>query len=238
MNAFERKLLSFGAITPQEAAVLTKALRDVRTVAPGADVIREGDKPNDVNVVMSGFAFRYKDTLSGRRQIFAYLLPGDFCDLNVALLGHMDHSIGTLSPCEIAHIPRATILDLLQHPRIAHTLWMCNLVDAATLREWVLNVGQRHAEHRIAHLFCETYTRMKVVGLAPAKEFRLPIPQSALANTVGISDVHVNRSLRTLREKGLAKFHGGLVTIPDIRSLIDYAEFEPGYLHLRLRDQP
>lgn len=234
MEALARKLQTLAQIDEADLAVLSNASRDVRKIEPGADIISEGDNPEDVYIILNGFAFRYKLTEAGGRQVFAYLLPGDFCDLHVALLTHMDHSIGTISPCEIAVIDRRAILEITeQHPRITRALWMCNLVDEATLREWLLNLGRRAAEQRVAHLFCEIYTRLEAVGGASVGEFSLPIPQALLADTVGMSDVHVNRSLRALREAGLVRFHRQHVVIPDVQRLAEFSGFNPDYLHLQ-----
>ena len=233
MNALERKLRTFTRLDEEDVKLISSTVRGVRTVPPGSDLIAEGDAPDDLQVVMSGLAFRYKSTSEGTRQIFAYLLPGDFGDLNVAMLGTMDHSIGTVSPCEIALIPRRVVLELLQRPAISHALWMCSLVDAATLRQWLLNIGRHRAAKRVAHLFCEIHARLDAVGHTEPGEFSLPIPQSLLADSLGLSEVHLNRSLRVLRERGLAKFHRRIVTVPDIERLMEFAEFDPSYLHLK-----
>lgn len=236
MEALARKLQTLAQIDDVDLSVLSRASKEIRTIAPGSDIISEGENPEMVYLIISGFAFRYKSTEEGRRQVFAYLLPGDFCDLHVALLDHMDHSIGTVSPCKIAVIDRRTILDLTErHPRIARALWICNLVDEATLREWLLNVGRRPADKRVAHLFCEIHTRLAAVGYAGSGEFQLPITQSVLADTVGLSDVHVNRSLRSLREAGLVTVQRQRVVIHDVCRLAEHAGFCPDYLHLRPR---
>ncbi len=146
--------------------------------------------------MLEGFAYRYKLLPDGKRSIFAYLVPGDFCDLNIFILKAMDHSIATLSACTMVDIPRPRILELLERPAIARALWWATLVDEATLREWLVNMGRRDAETSIAHLFCEMHLRLKSIGLADGGEFRLPITQNELADTVGLSAVHVNRSLQ------------------------------------------
>jgi CRP-like cAMP-binding protein len=233
MNPLAKKLSTLSGIDEADVTVLADASKIVRGFKPGAEIIREGDSPSDVHVILSGLAARFKTTAGGQRQIFAYLLPGDFCDLHVALLDRMDHDIGALADCEVAFIPRSTILALTdEHPRITRALWMCNLVDEAVLREWLVNVGQRDALHRIAHLFCEIHARLAAVDLVVDGIFSLPMPQTALADTVGLSDVHVSRSLKTLRAAGLADFKGQIVTIPDIGNLRRFAEFDPAYLHL------
>lgn len=236
MEIFARKLRSLSDIQESDLAILSEASRERRTITPGSDIISEFDEPDDVHLITSGFAFRYKLTEEGQRQIFAYLLPGDLCDLHVALLTRMDHSIGTVGPCEMVLMSRRKVMSLIEeHPRIARALWLCNLVDAAVLREWLLNMGRRPANKRIAHLFCEIHERMAAVDFAGPDSFDLPIPQATLADTVGLSDIHVNRSLRDLREAGLVTFRKHTVAIPDVDRLRDYAGYDATYLHLRER---
>ena len=173
-----------------------------RYVALGTDLVREGDKPDGVVLVMDGMACRHKHRANGARQIMAYLVPGDTGDLDVALLDEMDHTVTTFSACKVVCIPPETVADLLQHPRIARALRMSTLIDEATLREWLVNVGRRSAVERIAHLFCELLVRMEAVDLASGNSFDLPITQVDIADTTGMSGVHVNRSLMELRRRG------------------------------------
>jgi CRP-like cAMP-binding protein len=148
----------------------------------------------------------------------------------------MDHAIATLSPCKVAKIPMRTVVDLTDnHPALTKAFWWCSLVDEATLREWLVNVGQRSAEQRIAHLFCELHVRLAAVGLTSGGSFELPITQSELADTVGMSSVHVSRSLKMLRDAGLVTFRSSAVQIADVDALKRHASFTPNYLHLRRR---
>jgi CRP-like cAMP-binding protein len=207
-----------------------------RRIAVGAhkDIIRECDKPDDVHLVMEGLACRYKMMPGGRRAIMALMLPGDFCDLDVAILSHMDHTIGTLTPCSLVEIPRATVNELVdQHPHIARALRWATLVDEAVLREWLANTGQRAADRQMAHLLCELRVRLAVVGLADANGMHLPMTQQDLGDTLGISTVHVNRVLQQLKELDLVRLQGRDVLIPDLARLERFGEFNPDYLHLR-----
>jgi CRP-like cAMP-binding protein len=185
---------------------------------------------------MSGIACRHKLRASGARQIMAYLVPGDLCDLDVALLDTMDHTITTLSACTIVRIPPETAVDLLEkHPRIARSLRLAQLVDEATLREWLVNIGCRSAIERIAHLFCELLLRLRAVGLAGEDSYELPITQADLGDTTGLSNVHVNRVLQDLRRQGLIELRGKRLKILNLPRLKAMAEFKPNYLHLGKR---
>ena len=215
-----------------DRAVLERINVNSRYVAPGTDLVREGDKPDGVVLVMDGMACRHKHRANGARQIMAYLVPGDTGDLDVALLDEMDHTVTTFSACKVVCIPPETVADLLQHPRIARALRMSTLIDEATLREWLVNVGRRSAVERIAHLFCELLVRMEAVDLASGNSFDLPITQVDIADTTGMSGVHVNRSLMELRRQGLIELQSRRLMILSLPRLRMLAEFKANYLHI------
>lgn len=231
-NALVRKLELYGPLSDDDKRLIRSQTTMTKTVAPQTDIIREGDKPSDVNLILDGFAYRYKALANGDRQIVAYLLPGDFCDLHVFLLGEMDHSIATLTEAQVVRLPRQAILDLLKQPSISHAMLMATLVDEATLREWLVNVGQRPAAKRLAHFLCEWHRRLEVVGLVDNEVCELPITQAELADTVGLSTVHLNRSLQRLRDEGLIIFKQKRLAIPDVTRLREVCDFRQNYLHL------
>jgi CRP-like cAMP-binding protein len=230
--------LEYGArLTDEDRAVLQHLTYKTRRVARHADISPEGERPENVHLVMEGFACRYKTLRDGRRQITALLVPGDFCNLHVAILGEMDHSIGTSWGCTIVDIPRSTIEDLTaRQPRITRALWWATLVDEGTLRAWLVNMGQQEADRQTAHLICEMFVRLRVVSLASDNSFYFPLTQGDLADTLGITGVHVNRVVQVLRTRGLVEWKGKRVRIPDVEQLMAFAEFDPNYLHLNRRD--
>lgn len=231
-NPLTRKLELFGSLPDEDEQLLDRAVANRRSLKARTSIIQEGEAPADVHVVLSGLACRYKLLPDGSRQIFAYLLPGDFCDLHIFILKEMDHGIETLSPCEIADIPRSRVLEMSRRPELGRALWWATLVDEATLREWLVNLGQRDAFHRIAHLFCELHLRMKSVGLVADGTFSLPITQAELGDTMGLSNVHVNRALQELRASGLIDFKSGVLTISNVDQLRNISDFDSNYLHL------
>jgi CRP-like cAMP-binding protein len=200
-----RKLEGYEELTDDDRRVLGGLVVNVRRVGARVDLIREGEDPEFVHIILEGFACRYKVLADGQRQIMAFLVPGDFCDLNVFILDQMDHSIGTISSCSIVDIPRRSIDELTDnHARITRALWCCALVDEAVLREWLVNIGRRPAKQRVAHLFCELHARLSVVGrVSDDHAFDFPFTQTEIADTLGLSDVHINRTLRELREHNL-----------------------------------
>ena len=232
VNLLTRKLELFGPLPEDDRRLLDEVVQRSRRFDTHQEIIREGDAPAEVHLVLAGFACRYKDLPNGNRHIFGYMVPGDLCDLNVFILKAMDHTIATLSRCTVVDIPRKRVLDMMRRPALGRALWWASLVDEAILREWLVNLGQREAEHRIVHLFCELHLRLRSVGLADDDEVELPLTQAELAASLGLSAVHVNRCLQHLRAEGLIRFKSGRLALPDVARLRELSEFNPNYLHL------
>jgi CRP-like cAMP-binding protein len=233
---FILKLEHGAELSDEDRRVLEHAVGRVRHFGSRTDLIREGDRPEDVHVILEGFACRYKVLPDGGRQIMAYLIPGDFCDLHVSILDEMDHTIGTLTACKVALLPRTTVMNLTTaHLAIARALWWATLVDEGILREWLVSMGRRPAGKRLAHLFCELLLRLQAVGRATENSFELAMTQNQLANTLGMTEVHLNRMVHQLRSDGLIRLKGRTIVIPDVGKLMAFAEFNPNYLHLKKR---
>jgi CRP-like cAMP-binding protein len=118
-----------------------------------------------------------------------------------------------------------------RHPQLAKALWWNTLVDEAITREWVVNVGQRKALERVAHLICEMFVRVQAVGLSEGTSFDFPVTQADLADTVGLTLVHTNRMLRDLRAAGLITWKRKRLTIFDLERLTNLSMFKMNYLH-------
>ena len=232
-NLLSRKLQNFVTLDQFDLDLLDRVVQRSRIVPADKDLIVEGDKPSDVHLILRGFACRYKILRNGGRQIMAYLVPGDLCDLHVFLLDHMDHSLGTLSECEVVDLPRATIVEMLDRPAIARALLLSTMVDEGTLREWLVNLGRRQTEARFAHLMCELLARLEAVGLVSDNTYSLPLTQIELADTTGVTSVHANRVLQKLRADGLISFKDKELEILDVHQLRIRAGWNPNSLHLR-----
>lgn len=215
-----------------DRAAILEASRETRECPARRDIISEGDDPEYVHLMIEGWAARYKVVHGGARQITAYLIPGDFCDLHVTLLRKMDHGIIALTPATVAFISREKISHLMQErPALTRALWWATLVDEAVLRAWIVNIGRRDAYERIGHLMCEMHIRMKNIGLVDDGLFDLPITQVEIADSVGLTPVHVNRTLKRLRDEGLIELSEKRLTILDPKALAKAAGFDSGYLH-------
>ncbi len=228
-----RKLEQFTKLSVDDKGILRMlASHNVRQIGPREDIIHEGDKPRHVNLIMEGFACRYKTLEDGRRQIVAFLLPGDICDARMFILKQMDHSIAALSPVKLAEIPGEMFVELTDRsPRIVRAMWWNSLVEEAIAREWTRNVGQRSAFERMGNLLCEFFIRMRAVGLADGTRCELPMTQTEMADALGLSTVHTNRTLQELRSANLITLKGKMLAIPDLDALQDATLFNPNYLH-------
>jgi CRP-like cAMP-binding protein len=232
---FVRKLDALGFLQTADRAALASIEADAQHVPSGTDLIRDGDRAQGMIVVVEGYACRYKLRKNGRRQIIAYLVPGDVCGLDALGLDRMDHTIGTLSNCRIARVDPDVVRNLRRRPAVAQALKTAARVDEARLRVWLVNLGCRLAVERLAHLFCELFMRLREVGLVNGNSYLLPVIQHDLADTTGMTPVHVNRSLGALRRAGLIARKGRHLTILDLPRLMAVAEFEPGYLQVGKR---
>jgi len=233
-NGLALKLSQFTRLSAADLAALEKLRQsNVRQAGPREDLIHEGDRPRHVNLILSGWAHRYKTLEDGRRQILAFFVPGDLCDLNVYILKAMDHSIAALTRLTYAEVPREALEEvMLAHPRITQALWWESLVNVAIQREWTLNLGQRSAIERIAHLFCELFYRLRSIGHTIDHRCEMPITQTDIADAVGLTPVHVNRTLQDMRAEGLIRLDRYELHILDLARLKQVAMFNPNYLHL------
>lgn len=234
VNTLTRRIEAFTRLSQDDRAILERvAGRTIREVGARRDLIREGDAPRSVFLVLDGWACRYKTLPDGRRQIVSFFVPGDLCDLRIYILREMDHSIASITPVRVAEIARDDFEKLLaEHPRLVQALWWDELVAMAIQREWTLNLGQRTAFERIAHLLCELYIRMQAVGQTSGNSITFPLTQVDLADATGLTAVHVNRTLQELRKGGLIELQSKTLTIPNMDALKGAAMFNDNYLHL------
>jgi CRP-like cAMP-binding protein len=228
-----RKLQSISPLSENETHCLLTLPLSIKSVGADTDVVPEGDRPKDCCLVIEGFTCRYKCTADGKRQIFSFHLPGDIPDLQSLHLKVMDHSLATLTPSKLAFIPHEGLAELIRRcPRVGDVFWRDTLIDAAVFREWMIGIGRRTAYGRIAHLLCEVFVRMKAVGLADEQKCQLPVTQAELGDALGLSTVHVNRSLQDLRGKGLIGLRGGSLSVLNWEGLKHAGEFDVTYVHL------
>lgn len=220
-----------------EAAVLDLPHRTKRIERYGY-IVRERERTVHSCVILSGYAIRHKIVAGGARQILSVHMRGDIVDLQNSFLGVADHSVQMLTDSEVAFIPREAMKKLaFERPNVGMAMWHDSLVDGSIFREWIANVGRRDAQTRVAHLLCEFSLRLKLAGLGQQTDYELPMTQEQLADCVGLTPVHINRTLKLLESKNLitrSKHRG--ITIGDWRKLAEAGDFDSNYLHVRGND--
>ncbi len=239
MSPLIRKLEQLFPLTSEERELLEAACSRAIQMDGDQDVVREGDQPSDCNLLLEGMVCRYKLLEDGKRQIFSFHIPGDIFDAQSFLLETMDHSVATLTRSKIAVIPHKVMRRITEeHPRIGRAIWKDTLVDAAIFREWMASIGRRSAYQRIAHLMCEMVVKLHAVGLADDHHrIEWPMTQNEVGDALGLSLVHVNRTLKELRGEKLITLSNGVLTVHNWETLKRAGQFEPLYLHLR-SDRP
>lgn len=228
-----RKLELHSTLEEDDRAAILALPHTMRTVDASTYIVREGDLPNQCSVLVSGFAYRQKVTDEGARQIVAIHMPGEPLDFQNLFLDVSDHSVQALTRAELVAVKRADLQKLVRaRPAIAHAVMVLILVEASIFREWVLNVGRRNARARLAHLLCEFGIRLDALGLTEQYGYELPMTQEQLGDTLGLTSVHVNRTLKLLEDDGLIVRNKRNVGFPDWQRLRQEGDFNQRYLHL------
>jgi len=216
-----------------ERARLEAAITEVRTFEPRARLVRAGERLTHSTLLIEGFLCRFIDDRRGLRQLVAFHVPGDFVDLHGYPLQTLDHGIATLTAATIASVPHEALAAIERDaPEMARKLWFATLLDAAIHRAWLFRLGRLDAVGRVAHFLCETNARLVLAGLSDGKRFALGLTQNDLAEICGLTNVHVNRVVRALREEHLCLFRASLVEIPDPQRLAARGQFDPAYLYI------
>lgn len=215
--ALIRRLETFIGLTDDEKSQLRQAFRHRRAAPPGDGLFQEGDPVPGVTIMIDGLGYRYKQLPNGRRQIVAYLLPGDVVSSGTLTAETLDYSVHLMTPSILSTIHGADLMAL--HPNLLRSIWSIVGRELSITWEWVANVGQRDARARVAHLFCELYYRMLEVGLVHEASFAFPASQQEIADSVGITNVHANRTLQSLRREGVLIFDGKRLAISNIAGL-------------------
>ncbi len=233
-NPLIDKLNKFVCLDESDERAVQRITRIRRTMRAHDTLFLEGSRARVVCLMLTGVAIRYRFLADGRRQIFGYLLPGDICDTHHVIGTQCDHDVGLLCDSELALISTADLMTtMVEHPKIERALLMMALIEAATLREWLLNVGQRNAFEKLAHFFCEITARLNALGAVnPDGSFSMPLTQIELADTVGLTVVHVNRILQRFRREEILEWNRRRVSILNPALLKRIGGFSDNYLHL------
>ena len=231
--ALVRRLRTTSAVTDEDIKAVQALPITVRDYPAEQNIVSDGQKATECCLIIRGFCARSKTTSEGRRQILSIHIPGEIPDLMSLHLHVMDHDLSTLTPCTLGFIHHETLRLLhRRQPNLADMFWRDTLIDASMFREWIVNVGQRPAPARLAHVIVELRERLKVIGRIEGDSFEMPLTQEQIGEALGITAVHANRVIKQLRQDGIVAFHRGHVEVLDENKLMELAGFDSRYLHL------
>jgi CRP-like cAMP-binding protein len=226
------RLAEAGFLSPEEHQALAGVISRVRWVGPNIDLVREGDRADTLFIVREGWAYRYATTKDGGRQLPAVLVPGDIANLDSLMFDRLDYGVRTVMRSWIVELPRDRVLALAaKHPGIARTFTWLGLIENAILGKWALSMGRRSAVERLAHLLCELSVRFGAES-DDRSRFAFPMTQQQLADVLGLTTVHVNRTMQHLRSEGLIVTCDRTMSLPRVTALRQLAGFDPQYLHM------
>ena len=207
--------------THSEVAFIQRFKDGERTALAGATIVEEGTHNDSLFTVLSGWVFRYRTLEGHRRQIINYGLPGDFLGLQSTLDDVMSHGIEALTDVTLCHFDRRKLWSLYtDHPRLAYDMTWIAARQERSFEEQLLTLGQRTAFERIAYLLWHLYDRARMIGLVVDDTVHLPIRQQHIANTLGLSLVHTNKTLQKIREDGAIDIHDRTLHVLDEARLI------------------
>jgi CRP-like cAMP-binding protein len=232
LDVLVRSLGRRDCLSAAERKALHSLLYRKKVYQRGESILHAGMRPNEVHLLTSGMAIRY-GTVTGKRQITSFQIPGSLLDLHTMLLKEVDQDVDAQTDCVAVLIPHAAIKHLLaREPHLSRLLYLLVVVDEATEREWIKGLRRRSSLANLAHLLCEMYVRLRSMDLATDHRFAFPVTQEDVADALGISTVHANRTIQDLRRTGLVDWPDHVVHIVDNGGLAQLGEFDPGYLSL------
>lgn len=236
IEAHLQKLRARDEVSADEEKIIRGLVSEIVDLPADTVAIRHNIELQQSVLLLDGWMARAKDLPSGERQIAELHVAGDFVDLHGFTLKRLDHDVITITPCRIAHVPHERLKEVTErYPHIARLYWLMTNIDAAVHREWTLSLGRRTALSRMAHLFCELNIRLGISGLASNNCYAMPLTQIELGECLGLTAVHVNRTLQELRRLELVELQQRQMRILDLPALEKVADFDPTYLYLDRR---
>lgn len=219
-----------------ERSILESAITTTRTYRAGQTVVRQ-EIPVDISTLLvMGLMTRRVDARDGRRHLVGIHVAGDFVDLHAYALRRLDHDVGALTDITVAVFSHAVLHQIqADHPRLTHRLWFLTMLDAAIHRQSVVRLTGLSALQRVAHFICEMQARLSAIGQSDGSRFALAMTQSDIGEVCGLTNVHVSRMMRQLRERGLCSMSASQVRIFDLAGLAAVGLFRPDYLYLNTR---
>jgi CRP-like cAMP-binding protein len=210
----------FKPITPNELGAINGIKREHVSLKAGAEIIRAGDESPEIYTLYSGWAFRFKTLPDGRRQILNFLLPGDLVGLQAAMFDAAQYGVEALTDVELCLLPRRKVWALFDEmPGLAFDVAWLGAREEGYVDDNLTSTGRRTAAERIAALIVSLYKRAKALGLVENDSFEFPLTQQHIADALGMSLVHTNKTLARLRRLGMYTRANGTLTLTNPRVL-------------------
>jgi len=239
LSRFLERLLSRSRLSTEERRAILDLPFRVSQVGANRDIIQPGQHTEEATLVAHGMVARFDAMKDGQRQITSLYIRGDMCDLHSVVAPTAGWGLTALIGSTVLKIPHSALKGLATtFPAIAIALWRDTTVDASILSKWVGNIGRRSARQRLAHVICEMGVRSEAVELGSRGCIPFNMTQNQVADVVGLTSVHVNRTLQELRREKVISTLARTVTVPDWQRLCEVAEFDPTYLLLPARTSP
>jgi CRP-like cAMP-binding protein len=228
------RLSCIGELSSADRAALADVKGTVRPVAKGCDILTAGEEPEFAVLVLRGLLCHHRWKRDGTRQIHSFYLAKDAPSLESLHIDYVDSNLGAVVQSTVALIPHAELFRVMeQRPNLRALMWRETLVQAAIVREWLTRNSTLPAHSALAHLFCEMFVRAEAAELTTSGSCDLPATQETLAHALGLTAVHVNRTLQMLRETEMVDLKNGRLYVHEFDQLAALGEFDPSYLHLR-----
>jgi CRP-like cAMP-binding protein len=220
-------LSSFREFVPPELSFVSTFKTGELIAEPGATIVSEGSHSAHLYTLLSGWAFRYKTLPDGRRQILNYMLPGDLVGLQGSIMGEMEHSVEALSISVLCVFQRNRLGELYRdHAGLGFDVTWLAAQEERMLDEHLLSLGRRSATERAAYLIAFLYQRATAVGFPSDQSLFIPITQAHVADTLGLSIVHTNKTLRKLAERRLIRWLDRSCEVLDVDGLMTIADWD------------
>jgi CRP-like cAMP-binding protein len=239
MQALIARIAGYSEIEDREFSALKQAPVERVRKPRGAAIITAGEQVTHVFVVSKGWALRHRTLNDGRRQIVNVMLPGDCFDLQALIAAKADHSVEALTNVELVRLKSEDFMGAIRSSAsLATAFWWAAVQEESILREQIVRLGRRSGRERLAHILLELRRRLRHAGQDVGDTLTLPMSREVLADLLGLSSVHVSRSVSALRDAGLIRVSNGSIQLADIDGLANVAQFDPSYLHVAGRPAP
>lgn len=233
LEALIARLQYYSNLGDGEREALARLGGKVRSFAANSEIITAGQAMDAVLVMREGWAARFKTLEDGRRQILNILLPGDIFDLQVLVAAEADHSVVTVTAGSVYAMSPGAVREMLAGSgALTMAFWWTQVQEEAFLREQIIRNGRQSAQERIAHLLLELHRRAQIVNQASGDTLRLPLTQTQIADTLGLTPIHTNRVLRRLVRAGYIEMNRQWIRFLEPDALAQMCDFDPSYFHL------